>query len=59
MQEVYEEYRDRVAVIAISIEETDSVEKLAEYRESKGLTLPMAPPGATGSPSTRSSPTFP
>ncbi|MBR5111770.1 MAG: TlpA family protein disulfide reductase [Clostridia bacterium] len=46
MQEVYEEYRDRVAVIAISVEETDSVKKLADYRASKGLTLPMASAGS-------------
>ena len=46
MQTAYEEYRDRVAVIVISVEETDSVQKLTEYRASKGLTLPMAPAGS-------------
>ena len=45
LQEAYEEYSDRVAVIVISIEDNDSVEKLAEYRESHSLTMPIAPAG--------------
>ena len=45
MQQAYEEYGDRVAVIVISIEENDSAEKLAEYRDSHGLTMPIAPAG--------------
>ncbi len=45
MQQAYEEYGDRVAMIAISIEETDSVEKLTDYRDSHQLTIPFAPAG--------------
>ena len=46
MQQAYQEYSDRVAVIVISIEMNDTPDKLREYRESNGLTLPMAPAGS-------------
>ena len=46
MQQAYEEYSDRVAVIVISIETNDTPEKLRAYREENGLTLPMAPAGS-------------
>ena len=46
MQQVYEEYSDRVALIVISIETSDTAEKLRAYREENGLTLPMAPAGS-------------
>ena len=46
MQQVYQEYSDRVAVIVISIETNDTPDKLRAYREENGLTLPMAPAGS-------------
>ena len=46
MQQVYQEYSDRVAVIVISIETNDTPDKLQVYREENGLTLPMAPAGS-------------
>ena len=46
MQQVYEEYGDRVAIIVISIERTDTADDLREYREKHSLTLPMAPAGS-------------
>ncbi|MBQ7655453.1 MAG: redoxin domain-containing protein [Clostridia bacterium] len=45
MQTAYEEYGDRVAMIAISIEETDDAATLEQYRKEHSLTLPMAPAG--------------
>ena len=47
MQMAYEEYSGRVAVIAVSIEQNDTPDKLRAYRENHGLTLPMAPAGST------------
>ena len=47
MQQVYEEYSDRVALIVISIELNDTPEKLQAYREENDLTLPMAPAGSS------------
>ena len=41
LQETWEKYGDRVAFIALSTEEEDTVEKIAEYRESHGITFPM------------------
>jgi len=38
---VYEEYKDRVAFIALSIEPKDSNEVISSFREENGLTLPM------------------
>ncbi len=46
MQQVFEEYSGRVAVIVISIEANDTPDKLRAYREENGLTLPMAPAGS-------------
>lgn len=46
MQQVYQEYSDRVAVIVVSIETNDTPDKLRAYREENGLTLPMAPAGS-------------
>lgn len=46
MQKAYEEYSGRVAMIVISIESTDSAEKLTDYRDSHDLTLPFAPAGS-------------
>lgn len=41
MQEAYEEYRDRVEVIALSCEATDTPEKLATFAAENGLTFPI------------------
>lgn len=41
LTEAYEEYRDRVAFIALSCEPDDTLEVIAEYRRSHGITFPM------------------
>ena len=41
MQEAYELYSDRVAIIALSVEANDTPEKLKEYAESHHLTFPI------------------
>lgn len=41
LEEAYEQYSDRVAVIALSIEPTDTPEKLRDYADSHGLTFPV------------------
>lgn len=41
LQEAYEAYSDRVAVIALSVEPEDTPEVIAEYAQSLGLTFPM------------------
>ena len=38
----YKKYGDRVAFIALSCEEADTNEVIAEFRESNGITFPMA-----------------
>lgn len=42
LQEAYEQYQDRVEVIALSSESEDTDEILAEYAAEKGLTFPVA-----------------
>ncbi|MBQ7848671.1 MAG: TlpA family protein disulfide reductase [Clostridia bacterium] len=42
MQEAYAKYSDRVEIIAVSCEETDSNEKLKTFAEDMGLTFPVA-----------------
>ena len=41
INKVYEEYKDRVAFIALSKEPKDSNEIIASFRQENGLTLPM------------------
>ncbi len=41
LKEVYEEYGDRIAFIALSADPSDTIEKIGEYRESHGITFPM------------------
>ena len=41
LNEAYEQYGDRVAFIALSIEETDSLEKIEAFRTEHGITFPM------------------
>lgn len=41
LQELWEKYSDRVAFIALSSEEDDTLEMIAAYRESHGITFPM------------------
>ena len=42
MQEAWEAYQDRVALIALSVEPEDTDEKLTAYAEENGLTFPIA-----------------
>lgn len=41
LNEAYEQYKDRVAFIALSCEENDTLETIAAYREARGLSFPM------------------
>lgn len=41
LNEAYEAYKDRVAFIALSCEPEDTLEVIAEYRRSHGVTFPM------------------
>lgn len=41
LTEVYEEYKDRVAFIALSCEPEDTLEVIEDYRRSHGITFPM------------------
>ena len=41
LQQAYEKYSDRVAVVALSIEPKDTPEVLTEYAESHGMTFPV------------------
>ena len=41
LEEAYELYQDRVAVLALSVEPTDDPETLREYAESHGMTFPV------------------
>ena len=40
LNEAYKEYGDRVAFIALSNEQKDTIEKIAEYRKETGLPSP-------------------
>ena len=42
MQEAYEQYQDKMEIIAMSIEDTDSDEVLADYVQEKGMTFCVA-----------------
>ena len=43
LEEAYQKYRDRVGVIALSIEENDTPEVIRDFASQYGLTFPMAP----------------
>ena len=47
LQQAYEKYQDRVAVIALSTEPDDSPEVLTSYARSRGMTFPVANDSAT------------
>lgn len=42
LEQAWEEYRDRVAVIALSVDPEDTDEMLSQYAEEKGLTFAVA-----------------
>ncbi len=42
LEEAYQSYQDRVAVLALTVEAEDTPEILREYARSKGLSFPMA-----------------
>lgn len=42
MEEAYQQYKDRVEIIAVSCEETDTDAVLADFAAQNGLTFPMA-----------------
>ena len=48
MEEAYEQYKDRVAVIALSVEPEDTREKLVAFAADNGLTFPIANEGDLG-----------
>ena len=48
LQQAYEEYADRVAVIALSCEPDDTVEVMRGFAEENGLTFPIANEGELG-----------
>lgn len=48
LEAAYEEYSDRVAVIALSTEPKDTAEVIRNYAESRGLTFPMGSESGTG-----------
>ena len=41
MEEVYEQYQDRVEIIALSVDPGDTLESITEYAADRGLTFPM------------------
>lgn len=41
LQSLYEKYGDRVAFIALSTDDDDTMEKIAAYRQERGITFPM------------------
>lgn len=41
LEEAWQEYKDRVAVIALSVEETDTLSVLKKYANENGLSFPM------------------
>ena len=41
LNEAYAKYGDRVSFIALSVEREDTAEKIAGYREERGISLPM------------------
>ncbi len=45
LQAAWEKYGDRVAFVALSADDNDTMEMVSAYRESHGITFPMAPGG--------------
>ena len=41
MQKAYQKYQDRIEIIALSVEETDTAEKLTAFANQYGLTFPL------------------
>ena len=48
LNEVYQEYKDRVAFIALSSEPDDTIPVIADFRKEMGLTIPMGREEGTG-----------
>ncbi len=48
LNEVYQEYKDRVAFIALSSEPDDTLPVIADFRKEMGLTIPMGREEGTG-----------
>ncbi len=48
LNEAYLAYKDRVEVLAISVEATDTTQKVAEFKEDNGHAFPMISSGDTG-----------
>ena len=48
LEEAYEQYSERVAVIALSTEPKDTTEVIRDYAESRGLTFPVGSDSGTG-----------
>ena len=48
LQKAYEQYQDRVALIALSTDPSDTTEKLTKYAEEHGLTFPIGNDSGVG-----------
>lgn len=48
MEEAYEQYSDRVAIIALSVEPGDTADVLRAYAEERGMTFPIGSDSETG-----------
>ena len=48
MQQAYEQYSDRVGIIALSVDPGDTPENIAAFAEKLGLTFPMGNDSETG-----------
>lgn len=48
MEQAYEQYSDRVAIVALSIEPTDTPEKLRDFAETHGMTFAVGNDAETG-----------
>ena len=48
LQEAFEQYEDRVAVIALSLDPSDTPEMLKAYAEARGLTFPVGSDSGIG-----------
>ena len=51
LNEAYEQYKDRVAFIALSSERNDTLSVIADFRTENGITFPMGRESGTGRPS--------
>ena len=43
LKEVYPDYADRVAFLAVDVDPSESAEHIRSYKESEGFSWPMAP----------------